>query len=67
MDATKIIMNNIKVAIVGIENCANSLIRGIYYYQRKSSNDVIGLMHQRGVARSRLRCSRCVDYGDEDR
>ena len=45
MEATKIIMNNIKVAIVGIGNCANSLIQGIHYYRRKSSNDAIGLMH----------------------
>ncbi len=45
MEATRIIMNNIKVAIVGIGNCANSLIQGIHYYQRKSANDAIGLMH----------------------
>ena len=44
-EATRIIMNNIKVAIVGIGNCANSLIQGIHYYQRKSANDAIGLMH----------------------
>jgi myo-inositol-1-phosphate synthase len=38
-------MNKIKVAIVGIGNCASSLIQGIYYYGNKTSDDAIGLMH----------------------
>ena len=37
-------MNKIKVAVVGIGNCASSLIQGINYYQNKSE-DAIGLMH----------------------
>jgi myo-inositol-1-phosphate synthase len=35
----------IKIAIVGIGNCASSLIQGIHYYRDKSAEDVIGLMH----------------------
>lgn len=38
-------MNKIKVAIVGIGNCASSLIQGIHYYRDKTSDDAIGLMH----------------------
>lgn len=38
-------MNNIKVAIIGIGNCASSLIQGIHYYYSKASDDAIGLMH----------------------
>ena len=38
-------MSNIKVAIIGIGNCASSLIQGIHYYQGKSEDDAIGLMH----------------------
>lgn len=38
-------MEKIKIAIVGIGNCASSLIQGIYYYQDKNSNDAVGLMH----------------------
>jgi myo-inositol-1-phosphate synthase len=34
---------NIKVAIIGIGNCASSLIQGIHYYQNKP--DAIGLLH----------------------
>ncbi len=35
----------IKIVIIGIGNCASSLIQGIHYYRGKSSEDVIGLMH----------------------
>ncbi|MBW1925616.1 MAG: inositol-3-phosphate synthase, partial [Deltaproteobacteria bacterium] len=35
----------IKIAIVGIGNCASSLIQGIHYYRCKNAEDVIGLMH----------------------
>ncbi|MEN8129777.1 MAG: inositol-3-phosphate synthase [Pseudomonadota bacterium] len=38
-------MKKIKVAIIGIGNCASSLIQGIYYYRSKDSGDAIGLMH----------------------
>lgn len=37
-------MHNIKVGILGLGNCASSLIQGLHYY--KNSNEVIGLMHQ---------------------
>ena len=35
----------IKVAIIGVGNCASSLIQGIYYYKDKKPQDAIGLMH----------------------
>ncbi|MCK4668125.1 inositol-3-phosphate synthase, partial [Candidatus Dependentiae bacterium] len=38
-------MRNIKIGIVGIGNCASSLIQGIEYYKNKDSNDSNGLMH----------------------
>jgi len=38
-------MNKIKIAIVGVGNCASSLIQGIHYYQKKTAQDAIGLMH----------------------
>jgi myo-inositol-1-phosphate synthase len=38
-------MNKIKIAIVGIGNCASSLIQGIHYYRDKTSEEMIGLMH----------------------
>jgi len=37
--------NRARIAIVGIGNCASSLIQGIEYYKRKRSDDAIGLMH----------------------
>lgn len=36
---------NIKIAIVGLGNCASSIIQGIQYYKNKSEKDAIGLMH----------------------
>ncbi|WP_409200570.1 inositol-3-phosphate synthase [Methanobrevibacter sp. DSM 116169] len=38
-------MSKIKIAIVGMGNCASSLIQGIHYYQDKDEKDAIGLMH----------------------
>ncbi len=38
-------MSKIKIAIVGVGNCASSLIQGIYYYKDKDPAEAIGLMH----------------------
>ena len=38
-------MNRIKIAIVGVGNCASSLIQGIHYYREKIPQEAIGLMH----------------------
>lgn len=38
-------MEKIKIAIVGIGNCASSLIQGIHYYEGKNEAESIGLMH----------------------
>ena len=38
-------MERIKIAIVGIGNCASSLVQGMEYYKSKGSKDAIGLMH----------------------
>ncbi len=35
----------IKIAIVGVGNCASSLIQGIHYYRDRSPEEAIGLMH----------------------
>ncbi len=37
--------SNIKVAVVGIGNCANSLVQGIYYYKNQKATEAVGLMH----------------------
>jgi myo-inositol-1-phosphate synthase len=38
-------MKKIKIGIVGIGNCASSLIQGINYYRNKEADKAIGLMH----------------------
>ena len=38
-------MEKIRVGIVGVGNCACSLIQGIEYYKTKTGKDIIGLMH----------------------
>jgi len=38
-------MGNIKIGIVGIGNCASSLIQGLEYYNNRDRNDSNGLMH----------------------
>lgn len=38
-------MDKVKIAIVGIGNCASSLLQGINYYKGKDSKEAIGLMH----------------------
>ncbi|MCB9799697.1 MAG: inositol-3-phosphate synthase [Candidatus Omnitrophica bacterium] len=38
-------MGKIKIAVIGVGNCASSLIQGIHYYKDKSPEDAIGLMN----------------------
>jgi myo-inositol-1-phosphate synthase len=38
-------MSKIKIAIVGVGNCASALIQGIYYYGNATSRQAVGLMH----------------------
>ena len=38
-------MERIRIAVIGVGNCANSLIQGIYYYRDKAPEDAVGLMH----------------------
>ena len=38
-------MQRIRTAIVGIGNCASSLVQGIEYYKDKRPEEAIGLMH----------------------
>ena len=37
-------MNSIRIAVVGIGNCASSLVQGLEHY-REGANDQVGLMH----------------------
>src|SRR5687768_906825 len=37
--------SRINIALVGVGNCASSLVQGIAYYQNGGSNEQIGLMH----------------------
>ena len=38
-------MEKIRIAIVGVGNCASSLVQGFEYYRGKSPKEAIGLMH----------------------
>jgi myo-inositol-1-phosphate synthase len=38
-------MEKIRIGIVGIGNCASSLLQGIEYYKNKDGKEAIGLMH----------------------
>ncbi len=38
-------MGLIRIAVVGIGNCASSLLQGIEYYKKRDSSDAIGIMH----------------------
>lgn len=38
-------MDKIKIALIGIGNCASSLIQGIEYYKSKNGSEATGLMH----------------------
>ena len=39
-------MSKIKIAIVGVGNCASSLVQGLTYYKDfKNDKKVVGLMH----------------------
>jgi len=38
-------MSKIKLAVLGVGNCASSLIQGLYYYKTKTESDAIGLLH----------------------
>ncbi len=40
-------MQKIKTAVVGVGNCASSLIQGIHYYQDKNGTGANGLMHDK--------------------
>lgn len=38
-------MTKVKIAIVGVGNCASSLVQGISYYKDRSADEAIGLLH----------------------
>jgi myo-inositol-1-phosphate synthase len=38
-------MEKIRIGIIGVGNCASSLLQGIEYYSHKTKKDAIGLMH----------------------
>ena len=38
-------METIRIAIVGVGNCASSLVQGLEYYRGKRPEDAVGLMH----------------------
>lgn len=38
--------NTINVALVGVGNCASSLVQGIYFYGNKNAAESAGLMHE---------------------
>ena len=38
-------MHTIRIAIVGVGNCASALVQGLQYYRDKEAEDQVGLMH----------------------
>lgn len=36
---------NIRIAVIGVGNCASSLIQGIYYYRARGAEECIGLLN----------------------
>ncbi len=38
-------MKQIRIALIGVGNCASSLVQGIHYYRNGARNDAVGLMH----------------------
>ncbi len=38
-------MRRIRIALIGIGNCASSLVQGIHYYRNRTRQDTVGLMH----------------------
>ena len=38
-------MDPIKIAIIGVGNCASSLVQGFEYYRGQRPEEAIGLMH----------------------
>ena len=38
-------MEKIRIAIVGVGNCASSLVQGLHYYEHNDPEDAVGLMH----------------------
>ena len=38
-------MTEIKIGIIGVGNCAGSLVQETHYYQDRRSDEAIGLMH----------------------
>jgi myo-inositol-1-phosphate synthase len=39
-------MDKIRIAIIGMGNCASSLIQGLYYYEKNDSAQPVGVMHK---------------------
>ena len=40
-------MAKIKVALIGIGNCASSLVQGVCYYKKAKEGEIIpGIMHE---------------------
>ena len=58
-------MNKIRIAIIGVGNCASSLIQGIHYYKGKNLENAIGLMHGEiaGYRPEDIRVVACFDKG----
>ena len=40
-----VFMEKIKIGIIGVGNCASSLLQGMEYYEHKTEQNAIGLMH----------------------
>src|SRR5512147_1900199 len=38
-------MEPIRIAIVGVGNCASALVQGIHFYREMAAPDAVGLMH----------------------
>jgi len=61
-------MDEIRIAVVGVGNCASALIQGIHYYEEvfASGDEIVGLMHPRlgGYAPSDIKVVAAIDIDD---
>jgi len=61
-------MDEIRIAVVGVGNCASALIQGIHYYEEvfASGDEIVGLMHPRlgGYAPNDIKVVAAIDIDD---
>jgi len=63
-------MSKVRVAIIGVGNCASSLVQGVEYYKKATEKDSVpGLMHVNlgGYHISDIEFSAAIDIATEEK